>query len=486
MEKLAAPHLVAVLPTYNNAGTIADVVRRVYAVMEHIIVVADGPTDNTLDELHRLDIPFTLVHYPVNKGKGHALKCGFSKAREMGFTHVVTLDTDGQHFPEDIPLLYRMHAIHPEAIVLGVRGLEQENMPGKNTFANKFSNFWFTVQTGQRLHDTQCGFRIYPLDKVRGERLMTNRYEAELTLLAFSSWANVQIASVPIRVFYPKKEERVSHFRPAYDFTRISILNTLLCVIALVYGLPRRWVPSALYGLFFILDAFLVLNPALLYLLLRYGNTPKAHERLHGLMQRNARFLLSHIPYAKFRMRLVEHAEPLEENRPSVIIANHNSLLDILCMMTLHKKIAIVTKDWVTHNVFYGRIAQNFDIIPLKDAIDNFLPAVQEKIEQGFSVMIFPEGTRSQSGELGHFYRGAFFVAERLNLPVRPILIRGTWAALRKKEVHVYDTKEVGIHIMPEIRPGENGVPKDHAELTRWFRNYYRDHIDTLKYPYND
>ena len=113
-------------------------------------------------------------------------------------------------------------------------------MPRQNTFANRFSNFWVRLQTGVNLSDTQSGYRLYTLSSLRGLSLITSRYEAELELLVFAAWAGVQICSVPVKVYYPPVEERVSHFRPVYDFVRISILNTILCVAALVYGYPRR------------------------------------------------------------------------------------------------------------------------------------------------------------------------------------------------------------------------------------------------------
>lgn len=112
-------------------------------------------------------------------------------------------------------------------------------MPRGNTFANRFSNFWFRLQTGIDLQDTQSGYRLYPLGALRGLGLITSRYEAELELLVFAAWAGTPIISVPVKVYYPPADERVSHFRPVYDFVRISILNTVLCVLALVYGYPR-------------------------------------------------------------------------------------------------------------------------------------------------------------------------------------------------------------------------------------------------------
>jgi len=236
-------HICALIPTYNNGGTILDIVRRVAAEMNDIIVVVDGSTDETHDmlreEKHTLRDRLTIVYCKENHGKGVALQRGFDCARRMGFTHVLTIDADGQHYPEDIPLLLAAHDAHPEALIVGTRGLKQENMPGRNTFANRFSNFWFRLQTGKQLPDTQCGMRIYPLESILSNRMLTARYEAELELLVFAAWANVPLLPVSIRVYYPPEEERVSHFRPAYDFLRISLLNTLLCLLMLVYGWPR-------------------------------------------------------------------------------------------------------------------------------------------------------------------------------------------------------------------------------------------------------
>ena len=111
-------------------------------------------------------------------------------------------------------------------------------MPRQNTFANRFSNFWFRLQTAQKLDDTQSGFRIYPLESLYGMRLVTSRYEAELELLVFAAWHGVSVKGVPVRVWYAPEGERVSHFRPFWDFFRISVLNTILCFGALLVGLP--------------------------------------------------------------------------------------------------------------------------------------------------------------------------------------------------------------------------------------------------------
>ena len=226
-------HICAVIPTYNNGGTVADVVRGVLRQGLPVIVVDDGSTDDTAQRLEGLEID--RIRHARNQGKGRALKTGLEEARRLGYRFALTLDADGQHDPADIPAL--VAAAGPRTLVIGSRNLTAEGMPAGNTFANRFSNFWFTVQTGRKLPDTQTGFRVYPLEDLPSLRLLTSRYEAELALLVFSAWKNLRIVPVPVRVYYP--EDRVSHFRPFADFFRISVLNPVLCVLALVYGYPR-------------------------------------------------------------------------------------------------------------------------------------------------------------------------------------------------------------------------------------------------------
>ena len=238
-EFMNRERICVIVPTYNNSGTIADVLSRIYKVTQNIIVVNDGSNDNTKYILQNIGFSLTIVEYEQNRGKGYALKCGFRKALSMGFRNAITIDSDGQHFPEDIPILVDAYREHPGALVIGVRNLSQDNMPGSNTFANKFSNFWFTVQTLVKLDDTQSGYRLYPISRIKNSWIFTSRYEAELELLVFSAWHDIDIRQVGVRVYYPSPEERVTHFRPGYDFFRISILNTMLCMGALFYYLPK-------------------------------------------------------------------------------------------------------------------------------------------------------------------------------------------------------------------------------------------------------
>jgi glycosyltransferase involved in cell wall biosynthesis len=239
--------LCAVIPTYNNEKTLAQVIASVMEQALPIIVVNDGSTDGTDEKLKDFEGKITVVSYKKNRGKGYALRCGFDKARALGFEYALTIDADGQHYASDIPLFMGELRKNPNAMMIGSRLLKQKNMPEKNTFANKFSNFWFAVQTGIKLPDTQTGFRLYPLLRMKGMRPFTSRYEAELELLVRAAWRNIPLISIPINVYYPDKSERVTHFRPSIDFLRISLLNTLFVFGAIFYGYPsiffRRVLP---------------------------------------------------------------------------------------------------------------------------------------------------------------------------------------------------------------------------------------------------
>ena len=235
-----------IIPVYNSEKLIADVLASVLQHAENVIVVNDGSTDNTFDALKNFPA-ITLVSYAKNRGKGYALQCGFRKAVEMGFSHAVTMDADGQHLATDIATLVQAAEKQPDALIVGARKFDNPNMPQGNIFANNFSNFWFMVQTGKRLPDTQTGFRLYPLQKIGKMRLFTSRYEAELEMLVRLAWRNIPIIPQPINVYYPPQNERLSHFRGGKDFFRISVLNTVLCFFAVVYGYPSMFIRKNSY-----------------------------------------------------------------------------------------------------------------------------------------------------------------------------------------------------------------------------------------------
>ena len=177
-----------------------------------------------------------------NRGKGNALKTGLSEARRSGYRYAITIDSDGQHFPSDIPSFLSEIEKTPGAVLVGARNISAENMPGKNSFANRFSNFWYRLETGNRLSDTQSGFRLYPVqDTDYSKWWYTGKYEFELEAIVFASWRGVTVRNIPVKVYYQPPGERVSHFRPVRDFFRISVLNTVLVLVCALWIWPRNF-----------------------------------------------------------------------------------------------------------------------------------------------------------------------------------------------------------------------------------------------------
>ena len=226
-----------IIPTYNNQNTIVGVVEDVKRYCENIFVVNDGSTDQT-EALLASRKGIQVISYKKNTGKGYAIRKGFHRALELGFDYAITIDADGQHFAEDLRAFAIKLKEEPETLIIGSRNIAADGMPSKNTFANKFSNFWFWVETGDKLPDTQSGFRLYPIRFYKKTRFFTNKYEFEVEVLVRSAWSGIQIIPVPIKVDYP--EDRITHFRPLPDFTRISILNTCLVLITYLYIVPRN------------------------------------------------------------------------------------------------------------------------------------------------------------------------------------------------------------------------------------------------------
>jgi len=228
-----------IIPTYNNDRTLKTVIDGVIAVFpaEDIIIINDGSTDNTAEILKEY-ASITQVHLPRNSGKGIGLRTGFKKALELGYTHAITIDSDGQHYPEDIPKLLAASKEGPTTLYIGSRNMEQEGVPSKSSFGNKFSNFWFWFETGIKLQDTQSGFRVYPIS-IMPKEWFTTKFEFEIECIVRSAWKDIPVKNIPVRVKYDPKE-RVSHFRPFRDFSRISVLNTVLITITLLYILPRN------------------------------------------------------------------------------------------------------------------------------------------------------------------------------------------------------------------------------------------------------
>ena len=230
-----------VIPAYNHAATLKQVVLGALESGVEVMVVDDGSTDETHSLLKEL--PVHVIRHAHNKGKGAAILTALHACREEGATHMVTLDADGQHDPKDV--LHFITAIkkNPHAILVGNRNFSPATTPRISRFGRRFSNFWFRLQTGGSLKDTQCGFRAYPVMVLSRLHLTERHFSFEIEVLVKAAWAGVPLQDVAISVYYPKKSERVSHFHPLADNLRLTILNTRLTLRSMVPW-PHRQIHS--------------------------------------------------------------------------------------------------------------------------------------------------------------------------------------------------------------------------------------------------
>lgn len=225
-----------VIPCLDGEGSIGAVVRGAVAQGYPVFVIDDGSTDKTVEEAEASGAQ--VVRHPVNQGKGAALLSGLKTAAASDFTHVVTLDADGQHNPSEIPALVAASKAQPNAIVIGARDFETDNVPGSSKFGRNFSNFWVRLWTGHNPSDTQSGFRVYPASLTTQLQVKPSHFEWEVEVLVRAGWAGMPLVDVPISVFYPPADERVSHYRGFVDSTRITMLH---------FRLLPRWLIKPLF-----------------------------------------------------------------------------------------------------------------------------------------------------------------------------------------------------------------------------------------------
>lgn len=213
-----------------------------YHYTKNVIVVNDGSTDGTAQILKKYSF-LRVINIPVNKGKGNALKEGFKEASKMGYKYAISMDSDGQHFPDDLHVFLDALDEHitsqPDLLVIGSRKMDDPTVPDKSSIGNRFSTFWFWVETGIKLKDTQCGYRLYPLEAVNSLTLYTSRFELEIEVIVKAAWSGVKVINLPVKVLYDP-QERVTHFRPWQDVARITLLNIYFVFVAAFYIAPRN------------------------------------------------------------------------------------------------------------------------------------------------------------------------------------------------------------------------------------------------------
>ena len=228
----------AVVPVYNNAATVVNVVSRCRSIIHNVVVVDDGSTDVDLSSL-LAGMDVTVLRHEKNLGKGQAILTASRFIEEQGGVHMITIDADGQHDPQDmkkfLPLLQESDA----NLIIGCRDFNTDNVPSSSRFGRKFANFWLKVETGLTVDDCQSGFRAYPVRYLNQLRFKGSRYDFEAEVLAKAAWAGLELKTVPISVHYPKPGERVSSFKPFLDNLRLTRIHSMLVGRRLV-PLPHR------------------------------------------------------------------------------------------------------------------------------------------------------------------------------------------------------------------------------------------------------
>lgn len=262
--------LWAALPVYNNRETLRQVTIDCLAVLPHVVVVDDGSTDCDVAGL-LADLEVTVLTHERNRGKGEAILTASRHIEAQGGSYMVTVDTDGQHLPADIRNFIPLIDPLEPAIIVGCRDFNTPNVPRSSRFGRAFANFWLLVETGCVVGDCQSGFRAYPVRELNRMTFGGSRYDFEAEVLARGAWAGLGLKTVPIRVIYPKPEERVSSFRPLSDNLWLTHRHALLVLRRLVPLPHRQLVPRKKS-----FDFTLLRHPAqVLRLLLKENATPQ-------------------------------------------------------------------------------------------------------------------------------------------------------------------------------------------------------------------
>jgi len=204
--------------------------------------------------------------------------------------------------------------------------------------------------------------------------------------------------------------------------------------------------------------------------------TSRKKAAYHRMLYSVARFTMHHFPQVR---TTVENTCGEDFRRPSIILCNHQSHLDLMCLLMLTPKLIILTNDWVWHSPFYGQLIRYADFYPVTEGLDRTLEHLREAKRQGYSIAIFPEGTRSPDCSLLRFRRGAFFLAEQLNMDLLPVVLHGTGHVLPKQDF-MLRRGSIHVRVLPRITPADTRFGTDHIARARQLRQFYRAEYEAL------
>jgi glycosyltransferase involved in cell wall biosynthesis len=234
-----------VIPVYNNCGTVKSIADECSLCLKNILVVDDGSTDTDIAEMFA-GTDIKVIRHKKNKGKGEAIITAMKYIAEKNGLFMITIDADGQHYPEDLKKFIPLLQDDETSIVVGCRNFNVKNVPGSSRFGRKFASFWLLVETGITINDCQSGFRAYPVRHISKMKLYGSHYDFEVEVLARALWAGLRLKTVDIDVWYPEPQERVSAFKPIKDNVRISLMHTRLVgrrLLQLIFFKKERELP---------------------------------------------------------------------------------------------------------------------------------------------------------------------------------------------------------------------------------------------------
>jgi glycosyltransferase involved in cell wall biosynthesis len=216
-----------VIPVYNNAHTVKNIVEQCSEFINNILVIDDGSNDTDILRLLK-DTGVKIIQHEKNQGKGAAILTALNFIKTKNALSMITIDADGQHLPSDIPKFIDAIEREPDSLHIGIRDFDQRSIPESSRFGRKFSNMWFKVETGKECKDTQSGFRAYPVKLISQLKLYGSFFDFEIEVIARASWAQIPLNEINISVIYDPPEKRVSHFKKIKDNVRISLMHTRL------------------------------------------------------------------------------------------------------------------------------------------------------------------------------------------------------------------------------------------------------------------
>ncbi|MBH0176489.1 MAG: glycosyltransferase family 2 protein [Nitrospira sp.] len=221
-EERATGSYWVVIPSYNEVATVREVAARARRQCRNVIVVDDASVDGTVQALAGLDV--TVLRNDENRGKAGSLMRGFDHALTHGAAGVMTLDADGQHAPEEIPLFLNQAAENPTAFLIGARRREQRKASFSRYVANRIADFWISWAAGLPIDDSQSGFRLYPVIMLRTVRIKFDKsrsfvFESEVLIEAVRQGFACRNVAITVK---PRSGPRPSHFRPLVDILRIT------------------------------------------------------------------------------------------------------------------------------------------------------------------------------------------------------------------------------------------------------------------------